>query len=263
MRDPPVSARFTITMTKWWWWLERPLYHSDRVQRAIRAGKELTRTCADHCPGDISEKALIDQLERKACSSSRIYSSRRTDRDIYLERKKTGRTAYRRRAGSGELRFQTHRLFLRAQYRRNGILHGMMEVWKNASMTSKKDKILKMGKDIKPRKLEKILALKRASRRSWSRRQTTDLHYRHHFPRGYGIPRLTSPTASSRTIKTPGAARRFHRAGHYACGTASSRSSPASSRRRSSSFRPPPDPLSGLLRHRHVAQMSSWLSALW
>jgi amidophosphoribosyltransferase len=40
--------------------------------------------------GRISEKPFIPERERKACSFERIYFSRGTDRDIYLERKKLG-----------------------------------------------------------------------------------------------------------------------------------------------------------------------------
>ncbi|WP_235297785.1 amidophosphoribosyltransferase [Portibacter marinus] len=40
--------------------------------------------------GTISEELIKDQVERRACSFERIYFSRGTDRDIYLERKKLG-----------------------------------------------------------------------------------------------------------------------------------------------------------------------------
>jgi amidophosphoribosyltransferase len=40
--------------------------------------------------GRISEKPFTQERERKACSFERIYFSRGTDRDIYLERKKLG-----------------------------------------------------------------------------------------------------------------------------------------------------------------------------
>lgn len=40
--------------------------------------------------GTVSEDLIINQNERKACSFERIYFSRGTDRDIYLERKKLG-----------------------------------------------------------------------------------------------------------------------------------------------------------------------------
>jgi amidophosphoribosyltransferase len=40
--------------------------------------------------GKITEELCKDQLPRKACSFERIYFSRGTDRDIYLERKKLG-----------------------------------------------------------------------------------------------------------------------------------------------------------------------------
>ena len=40
--------------------------------------------------GDVSEVQIKEQLERTACSFERIYFSRGTDKDIYLERKKLG-----------------------------------------------------------------------------------------------------------------------------------------------------------------------------
>ncbi|MCB0690722.1 MAG: amidophosphoribosyltransferase [Saprospiraceae bacterium] len=40
--------------------------------------------------GRVSESSCKDPIERKACSFERIYFSRGTDRDIYLERKKLG-----------------------------------------------------------------------------------------------------------------------------------------------------------------------------
>ncbi|MBK9256165.1 MAG: amidophosphoribosyltransferase [Saprospiraceae bacterium] len=40
--------------------------------------------------GTVTEELCKDQLERNACSFERIYFSRGTDRDIYLERKKLG-----------------------------------------------------------------------------------------------------------------------------------------------------------------------------
>lgn len=41
--------------------------------------------------GSVSEEFVKDQLERKSCSFERIYFSRGTDRDIYLERKQLGK----------------------------------------------------------------------------------------------------------------------------------------------------------------------------
>lgn len=46
--------------------------------------------------GTVSEELVRDQTERKACSFERIYFSRGTDRDIYLERKKLGRQLTRK-----------------------------------------------------------------------------------------------------------------------------------------------------------------------
>jgi len=42
------------------------------------------------CDGRISEEPFTEPLEQKSCSFERIYFSRGTDRDIYLERKKLG-----------------------------------------------------------------------------------------------------------------------------------------------------------------------------
>ena len=42
--------------------------------------------------GEVSESFIKEPLPRKACSFERIYFSRGTDRDIYLERKNLGRT---------------------------------------------------------------------------------------------------------------------------------------------------------------------------
>jgi amidophosphoribosyltransferase len=41
--------------------------------------------------GEVSEDSIKDPLENKACSFERIYFSRGTDRDIYLERKELGK----------------------------------------------------------------------------------------------------------------------------------------------------------------------------
>jgi len=50
--------------------------------------------------GTVSENLIVDQNERKACSFERIYFSRGTDRDIYLERKKLGEIMAERVLGS-------------------------------------------------------------------------------------------------------------------------------------------------------------------
>jgi len=82
-------------------------YYQDEEIVVVASERPAIQTCIDVSYGDVKElqrgHALIikkdgtvteqlckDQLERKACSFERIYFSRGTDRDIYLERKKLG-----------------------------------------------------------------------------------------------------------------------------------------------------------------------------
>lgn len=60
--------------------------HIDKVQEIPRGNAFIIRR-----NGNISMEQIIPQKERKACSFERIYFSRGTDRDIYLERKELGR----------------------------------------------------------------------------------------------------------------------------------------------------------------------------
>ncbi|MCB9052965.1 MAG: amidophosphoribosyltransferase [Lewinellaceae bacterium] len=109
--------------------------------------------------GEVSEKSFIDQLERKACSFERIYFSRGTDRDIYLERKKLGEQLADVVLEAVNYDFK-HTVFSFVPNTAETAFYGLMEGLEKRLNDIKKDKILKMGKDIKPRKLEKILALK-------------------------------------------------------------------------------------------------------
>ncbi|MCB9295730.1 MAG: amidophosphoribosyltransferase [Lewinellaceae bacterium] len=123
--------------------------------------KELTRGHALIIKkrGDISEKPYIDQLERKACSFERIYFSRGTDRDIYLERKRLGEQLADAVLDAVGHDFK-HTVFSFVPNTAETAFYGMMEGLEKRLNEIKKDKILKMGKDIKPKKLDKILALK-------------------------------------------------------------------------------------------------------
>ena len=123
--------------------------------------KELTRGHAliIKKKGHISEKPFIDQLERKACSFERIYFSRGTDRDIYLERKKLGEQLADAVLEAVDYDFK-HTVFSFVPNTAETAFYGLMEGLEKRLNAIKQDKILKMGKDIKPKKLEKILALK-------------------------------------------------------------------------------------------------------
>ncbi len=123
--------------------------------------KELTRGHALIIKkrGDVSEKPYIDQLERKACSFERIYFSRGTDRDIYLERKRLGEQLTDAVLEAVDYDFK-HTVFSFVPNTAETAFYGMMEGLEKRLNEIKKEKILKMGKDIKLKKLEKILALK-------------------------------------------------------------------------------------------------------
>ncbi|MEN0049025.1 MAG: class II glutamine amidotransferase [Bacteroidota bacterium] len=60
--------------------------HIDKVRELERGHALIIKK-----DGRVSEKPFIEQGERTACSFERIYFSRGTDRDIYLERKELGR----------------------------------------------------------------------------------------------------------------------------------------------------------------------------
>lgn len=123
--------------------------------------KELTRGHALIIKkrGDVSEKPYIDQLGRKACSFERIYFSRGTDRDIYLERKRLGEQLADAVLEVVDYDFK-HTVFSFVPNTAETAFYGMMEGLEKRLNEIKKEKILKMGKDIKLKKLEKILALK-------------------------------------------------------------------------------------------------------
>ena len=109
--------------------------------------------------GAITEKPFIDQLDRRACSFERIYFSRGTDRDIYLERKKLGEQLADAVLEAVDYDFK-HTVFSFVPNTAETAFYGLMEGLEKRLNAIKQDKILKMGKDIKPKKLEKILALK-------------------------------------------------------------------------------------------------------
>lgn len=109
--------------------------------------------------GDVSEKPFIEQLERRACSFERIYFSRGTDRDIYLERKKLGEQLADAVLEAVGHDFK-HTVFSFVPNTAETAFYGLMEGVEKRLNEIKMDKILKMGKEIRPKKLEKILALK-------------------------------------------------------------------------------------------------------
>ncbi|MEL6864011.1 MAG: amidophosphoribosyltransferase [Bacteroidota bacterium] len=109
--------------------------------------------------GNISEDPYIDQLERKSCSFERIYFSRGTDRDIYLERKKLGEqlTKTVMKAIKNDLK---NTVFSFVPNTAETSFLGLVEGIHKRLDHIKKKQILDLGPDLKPKKLEKILAVK-------------------------------------------------------------------------------------------------------
>ncbi len=109
--------------------------------------------------GTVSEAPFIDQLERRACSFERIYFSRGNDRDIYLERKKLGEQLTDKILEAVDYDFE-HTVFSYVPNTAESAFYGLLEGLDARLNEIKKEKILKLGSDIKPKKLEKILSMR-------------------------------------------------------------------------------------------------------
>ena len=108
--------------------------------------------------GRVSELPFIDPQPRAACSFERIYFSRGTDREIYLERKKLGEQLTRRVLEAVDYDLE-HTVFSFVPNTAETAFLGLIKGIEQHLNEIKQEKILKMGKDLKPKKLEKILAM--------------------------------------------------------------------------------------------------------
>ncbi len=109
--------------------------------------------------GIISEEPFIEQLERKACSFERIYFSRGTDRDIYLERKKLGYQLVDVVLRAVDYDFE-NTVFSFVPNTAESAFFGLTEGLNDRLNEIKKKKILEMGDQINDQELEKILTMK-------------------------------------------------------------------------------------------------------
>lgn len=109
--------------------------------------------------GRVKEKPFIDQLERNACSFERIYFSRGTDRDIYLERKKLGELLADEvsKAINGEFE---HTVFSAVPNTAETAFFGLVEGLDKRLDKIKEKKIIELGDKVTPAKVRKILSLK-------------------------------------------------------------------------------------------------------
>ena len=110
--------------------------------------------------GEVSEKRFTDEKPRSSCSFERIYFSRGTDRDVYLERKKLGELLADKILQAVDYDFD-RTVFSFVPNTAETAFLGMIQGIESRLADIKQEKILKLTeKELKGKKLEKILALK-------------------------------------------------------------------------------------------------------
>jgi amidophosphoribosyltransferase len=112
--------------------------------------------------GQVSEKPFIEPQPRAACSFERIYFSRGTDHDIYIERKTLGHQLARPVMQSLDFDFK-HTVFSSVPNTAETAFLGLTEGLEQILNSIKQEKILKLFEESPapgPRKLEKILQMR-------------------------------------------------------------------------------------------------------
>lgn len=111
--------------------------------------------------GRVMEKEFLEPLERNACSFERIYFSRGTDRDIYLERKKLGENLTKSVLEAVDYDFE-NTVFSFVPNTAESAFLGLIKGIEKELNRWKQDKIMKhyqKKEELKPKKLEKILSI--------------------------------------------------------------------------------------------------------
>ena len=109
--------------------------------------------------GKVSEELCKDQSERKACSFERIYFSRGTDRDIYLERKKLGELLTT--SVLKEVNYDIENtVFSFIPNTAEVSFYGMMDEIHKQVDDLRKQKIIDLGNNSTPEELEKIFQIR-------------------------------------------------------------------------------------------------------
>lgn len=111
------------------------------------------------CNGKVSEEPFIEPRELRACSFERIYFSRGTDRDIYIERKMLGQQLAEPVLKAVDYDFKKT-VFSFVPNTAEFAFYGLVEGLEKKLNCIKKEKILNLGENIKDKKLEKILGMK-------------------------------------------------------------------------------------------------------
>lgn len=115
--------------------------------------------------GKTEEKPFTEPQERRACSFERIYFSRGSDRDIYLERKKLGELLTDAVLEAADYDFK-HTVFSFIPNTAEAAFYGLMEGIEKKLNCVKQERIMqylhetKDIEDIKAKKIEKILAMR-------------------------------------------------------------------------------------------------------
>ncbi|MCH2207867.1 MAG: hypothetical protein MK132_18595 [Lentisphaerales bacterium] len=106
--------------------------------------------------GEISEKEIIKPRRKKACSFERIYFSRGSDKDIYVERKKLGELLCPSIMESIDNDIENS-VFSFIPNTAETCFFGMMEGVNNLFNEMKRDKVLALGDQLDQKSLEDIL----------------------------------------------------------------------------------------------------------
>lgn len=110
--------------------------------------------------GRVDELPIADPQPIRPCSFERIYFSRGTDRDIYLERKNLGKQLTKSILKAVKNDFE-HTVFSYVPNTAESAFYGLMDGIQEEMNKIKQDKILQLkDNQLKPKKLEKILSMK-------------------------------------------------------------------------------------------------------
>ncbi len=109
--------------------------------------------------GEVGEFQYKAQVEKKSCSFERIYFSRGTDRDIYLERKKLGRLLAPAVLKSIDFDFD-NTVFSYIPNTASVAFRGFAEALEEFCNDVKKDKLLQLGDKLNREELDKVFELR-------------------------------------------------------------------------------------------------------
>ena len=109
--------------------------------------------------GKVSLENFTEPKPKRSCSFERIYFSRGTDRDIYMERKKLGEQLTNKVLEAVDYDLE-NTVFAYVPNTAETAFNGLIEGINNRLDQIKKERILALGGDIKPKKLEKILSMR-------------------------------------------------------------------------------------------------------